>query len=161
MEVLAKLGFDWKVALANLVNFLIIYYLLRNVVFKKLGAAIKERREKIQTGLEDAEKAKQALVVADEEKEKIITAGHKQVEEMLVSAEDKKKAIVNSAKDEAEEEARKVRETSRKELEALTEKQSQEIKQKAVDLVIAGMEKVLKEEIDEKKSEKLIKNLVG
>ncbi|MCC7470036.1 MAG: F0F1 ATP synthase subunit B [Bacteroidetes bacterium] len=161
MEVLAKLGFDWKVALANLVNFLIIYYLLRNVVFKKIGNAIKERREKIQAGLEDAEKAKQALVVADKEKEKIITDGYKQVEEMLVLAEDKKKSIINSAKGEAEEEAQKIKESSRKEIEILAEKQSKEIKQKAVDLIISGMEKVLKENIDEKKSEKLIKNLVG
>lgn len=161
MEVLAKLGFDWKIALANLVNFLIIYYLLRNVVFKKLANAIKERREKIQAGLEDAEKAKQALVVADEEKEKIITDGYKQVEEMLVLAEDKKRSIINSAKGEAEEEAQKIKESSRKEIEILAEKQSKEMKQKAVDLIISGMEKVLKENIDEKKSEKLIKNLVG
>jgi F0F1-type ATP synthase membrane subunit b/b' len=84
MEVLAKLGFDWKVALANLVNFLIIYLLLRNVVFKKLGNAIRERREKIQAGLDDAEKAKTALIMADHEKEQILNDGHLKVKELLV-----------------------------------------------------------------------------
>lgn len=160
MEVLAKLGFDWKVALANLVNFLIIYYLLRNIVFKKIGNAIKERREKIQAGLEDAEKAKIALVDADKTKEKILSDGHKEVRSLLEDAETKKRSIVNSAKNEARIEAEKVKQESVREMEALAEKQTQEIKKKSVELIISGMEKMLKEEIDAKRSEKLIKNLV-
>jgi F-type H+-transporting ATPase subunit b len=160
MEVLTKLGFDWKVALANLVNFLIIYYLLRNIVFKKIGAAIKERREKIQAGLDDAEKAKIALVDADKTKEQILSDGHKEVRSLLEDAEIKKRSIVNSAKDEARIEAEKVKQESVREMERLAEKQTQEIKQKSVELIISGMEKVLKEEIDAKRSEKLIKNLV-
>jgi F0F1-type ATP synthase membrane subunit b/b' len=43
----------------------------------------------------------------------------------------------------------------------LAEKQAHDIKQKSVDLIISGVEKVLKEEIDAKKSEKLIKTLVS
>jgi F-type H+-transporting ATPase subunit b len=134
MEVLAKLGFDWKVALANLVNFLIIYLLLRNVVFKKLGNAIRERREKIQAGLDDAEKAKTALIMADHEKEQILNDGHLKVKELLVDAEAKKTAIIDSAKVLAESEARKIKEDSMREIEALAEKQAHDIKQKFVDL---------------------------
>lgn len=45
-SVLSKLGFDWQVALANLVNFLIVYFLLKKVVFNKLRDAILERKRK-------------------------------------------------------------------------------------------------------------------
>lgn len=161
MEVLEKLGFDWKVALANLVNFLIIYYLLRNVVFKKLGQAIKERREKIKEGLDDAEKAKTALIMANHEKEKILAEGHMEVKEILVGAEATKTSIIDSAKIEAEAEARKIKEDSMREIESLAERQAKEVKEKSVDLIISGMEKVLRSEIDQKKAEKLVKDLIA
>lgn len=161
MEVLQKLGFDWKVALANLVNFLIIYYLLRNVVFKKLGNAIKERREKIKEGLDDAEKAKTALIMANHEKEKILAEGHMEVKEILVGAEATKASIIDSAKVEAEAEARKIKEDSMREIESLAERQAKEVKEKSVDLIISGMEKVLKSEIDSKKAEKIVKDLIA
>ncbi len=161
MEVLGKLGFDWKVALANLVNFLLIYYLLRNVVFKKLGSAIKERREKIKEGLDDAEKAKTALIMANHEKEKILAEGHMEVKELLVEAEATKSSIIDSAKVEAEAEARKIKEDSMREIESLAERQAKEVKEKSVDLIISGMEKVLKSEIDAKKAEKIVKDLIA
>lgn len=161
MEVLEKLGFDWKVALANLVNFLLIYYLLRNVVFKKLGSAIKERREKIKEGLDDAEKAKTALIMANHEKEKILAEGHMEVKELLVEAEATKSSIIDSAKVEAEAEARKIKEDSMREIESLAERQAKEVKEKSVDLIISGMEKVLKSEIDAKKAEKIVKDLIA
>lgn len=161
MEVLGKLGFDWKVALANLVNFLLIYYLLRNVVFKKLGNAIKERREKIKEGLDDAEKAKTALIMANHEKEKILAEGHMEVKELLVEAEATKSSIIDSAKVEAEAEARKIKEDSMREIESLAERQAKEVKEKSVDLIISGMEKVLKSEIDAKKAEKIVKDLIA
>lgn len=161
MEVLGKLGFDWKVALANLVNFLLIYYLLRNVVFKKLGNAIKERREKIKEGLDDAEKAKTALIMASHEKEKILADGHMEVKELLVEAEATKSSIIDLAKVEAEAEARKIKEDSMREIESLAERQAKEVKEKSVDLIISGMEKVLKSEIDAKKAEKIVKDLIA
>lgn len=161
MEVLGKLGFDWKVALANLVNFLLIYYLLRNVVFKKLGSAIKERREKIKEGLDDAEKAKTALIMANHEKEKILAEGHMEVKELLVEAEATKSLIIDSAKVEAEAEARKIKEDSMREIESLAERQAKEVKEKSVDLIISGMEKVLKSQIDAKKAEKIVKDLIA
>jgi len=99
-DVLGNLGFDWKVALANLVNFLIIYYLLRNVVFKKLGHAIKERQEKIQKGLDDAKKAESALVMAESEKEEILKKAQKESKNITEEADKKAKVIISDSKKE-------------------------------------------------------------
>ncbi len=159
MEVLSKLGFDWKVALANLVNFLIIYYLLRNVVFKKLGAAIKERREKIQGGLDDAEKAKTALMMAENEKERILTDGHQEAKNIVLSAQISGEEIIEKAKIDAESEAHKIKQDTLKEIEILREHQKDEIKAKAIDLVVSGVEAVLKKQIDASVAEKMIKDI--
>ncbi len=157
-DVLGKLGFDWKVALANLVNFLIIFWLLRNVVFKKIAATIKERREKIQAGLDDAEKAKTALMMAEHEKDRILGDGHIAVKDMLFGAESRKAEIIESAKVEAESAARTIKESAMKDIEALAERSAAEIKNHAVELIIGGVEKIIRDKIDPKYVEKMIKS---
>jgi len=69
--VLSKLGFDWQVALANLVNFLIVYLLLKKVVFNKLRDAILERKAKAEEGVRLREEAKLIHKEAEDIKDKM------------------------------------------------------------------------------------------
>ena len=80
--------------------------------------------------------------------------------DLVLSAESRGEALVESAKVDAEAEAHKVKQAAIKELETLREHQTIEIKEKSVDLVIAGVEAILKEKIDEKKSAEMIKGLL-
>ena len=58
LDVLNNLGFNWHVALANFVNFLIILYILNVFIFKKIRKQISHRDGIIKQGLTDAEQAK-------------------------------------------------------------------------------------------------------
>lgn len=159
-EVLGKLGFDWKVALANLVNFLVIYYLLRNVVFKKLGNAIKQRQEKIKQGLDDAEKAKQSLVDASQRKEELIKEAYKDSQEIIGSAKEERNKIVAHAAEEADKEASKIRQHAVHEADMILKKADEDLTEKAATLVLMGVEKVLKENMTQGVNEKYIKSIL-
>lgn len=159
-EVLGKLGFDWKVALANLVNFLIIYFLLRNVVFKKLGSAIKERREKIQEGLDNAEKAKGALVEAGARKDELIREAYRDSQEIIGNAKEERNKIIAGASEEAEKEASKIRQGALHEADLIMKKADEDLTDKAVTLVISGIEKTLKQEMTEARNETYIKSIL-
>lgn len=159
-EVLGKLGFDWKVALANLVNFLIIYYLLRNVVFKKLGNSIKARQEKIQQGLDDAEKAKTALVEASSRKDELIKEAYKDSQEIIGNAKEERNKIIAYASEEADQEAVKIRQGALHEADMIIKKADKDLGQKAANLVLSGMEKVLKEKLSEDVNEKYITSIL-
>lgn len=160
-NILEQLGFDWKVALANLVNFLIIFYLLRNVVFKKIGIAIKERQDKIKKGLEDAKLAEEALLLAESEQEKIIKEAHK--ESRLIADQAKKEAL--EAKEKtlklAEKEAEEIKAKKLLEIERYKEEENKKMRLAYVDLVVAGVERVTIKNIDKKSSEELISSLVS
>jgi len=159
-EVLGKLGFDWKVALANLVNFLIIYYLLRNVVFKKLGNAIKERQEKIKQGLDDAEKAKQSLLDASQRKEELIKEAYQNSQEIIGNAKEERNKIVAHASEEADKEAAKIRQHALHEADMILKKADEDLTEKAATLVLSGVEKVLKENMTQDVNEKYIKSIL-
>lgn len=64
-EILQKIGFDWQVALANLINFLIILFLLKKFAFKPIGKIIKDRQDRIDDGLTKAQEADARLKEVD------------------------------------------------------------------------------------------------
>ena len=67
MELLAKLGVDWKLLLAQVVNFTVLLAVLSLFVYRPLLRLIDERRERIRKSMEDAENIAH-------EKERIIQA---------------------------------------------------------------------------------------
>lgn len=85
-------GIDAKVIIAQGINFLIVAFLLWKFAFKPVMATMAEREAKIAQGLADAEKAKQQLESAEQEKAA-------KLQEANVSAQ----AIVTEARTQAEE----------------------------------------------------------
>ncbi len=102
LNTLSSVGFDWHIALANFVNFLIVFVVLYKLVFKKLGATLTSRAKKIEAGLDDAAKGHHLLATAEEEKKKLIKEAEdkhlKIVEEAEVQADHLAKEIIHDAK---------------------------------------------------------------
>lgn len=118
-SVLDKLGFDWQVALANLVNFLIIYFLLKKVVFDKLADAINERKQKAQANVAlrselDQEKASLEIFKESQaqelfrERTAVLSQAQKQKQEILTEAEQQARFIAQKAEADAEKEKEKI-----------------------------------------------------
>ena len=108
LDILQKIGFDWQVALANLINFLIVFYLIKRFFLKKITTVIDERKQKIQEGLEDAEKSKSLMLEAENEKSAILKEANQKVGEILKSAETRGEEIVAKNKIEGEKSREKI-----------------------------------------------------
>jgi len=145
LEILGKIGFDWQVALANLVNFLIIFILLRAFVFKSLAKAIRDRNTKISDGLKNAEDALLARDKAEVDKNKIITDAHREAGEIIkeIQTESENRRLALVAKAEAE--AQAIIEQGKKVLEVEKAKMIAEAKTELAGLVIHATEKVLED----------------
>lgn len=116
LNILGSVGFNWHVALANFINFLIILFILNKFFFGKIGKTINTRHEIIEKGLSNASDAEKALANAEEEKKKIVKEakieGHGIVEEAKGNAQ----ALAETIKKEAEDEAQsKLDEIAKKE----------------------------------------------
>ncbi len=117
LNILGSLGFNWHVALANFVNFLIILFILNKFFFGKIGKVIQTRHDVIERGLSQASDAEKALAHAEEEKKKIVKEARKEGQEIIASAEVNATALAESIASEADAEA------ARK-LEAIAEKEA-------------------------------------
>lgn len=160
LEILGKIGFDWKVALANLVNFLIIFFILKKYAFRPIGKTIKERQDKIDKGLSDAKKAEYALNTANVKKKEIIHSARDQAQKIVSSGDNEKKNIIRGAKDEAEKERENIIRNAKKD--AMKEKKNAEdlFNKEASALVVSGIEKMVKSYVSAGKGEDIIKAMV-
>ena len=89
-QLFAAFGIDWKLLIAQAVNFGVLFVLLTYVLYKPTMKMLDERRAKVAQGVKDAEAAEKKLKEAD-----ATVAG------VLKSAEGEAEGIVASARENA------------------------------------------------------------
>lgn len=160
IDALAKIGFDWRVALANLVNFLIVFWLLKRFVFAPMQSKLKERKEAIEKGIEDAQIAERDRVMAKEKYEETVKEARVEATAIVSDAREKEKAIVSEAQGKAEEEARRIKSETEVSIEKERSRMQEDIRKSTAEMIVSGVEKILKEEVDEKKNEEIINSVI-
>lgn len=145
-EILHAFGIDGRLIVIQIFNFAILagalWYFLYTPVLKLLN----EREAKVKKGIEDAEKAAQALTEADTEKAAIISEARSEaatiVQKGTKHAEEKQTAIIS----EAQEKAQRQLEQAKLQAEELKAKALKESEAEIAKLAILGAEKVLRSE---------------
>ena len=89
MELLTKLGIDYRLLIAQFVNFLILFLILRLFVFKPVLKILKDRQKKVKASLLKAEKIEQEWEKFKQAKESKLKQLRQQEEEILKVAEQK------------------------------------------------------------------------
>lgn len=143
LSILAKIGFDWQVALANLVNFLIILFILRKYAFEPIKKAILNRQKIIDLGLENAKLAETDRVMAEELKTSILKDARIKADEIVRDANRKAEDIIVKAKDQAMLEKNAIIIEGNKEIEKRGKEMDSKFREKSADMILLGLEKVL------------------
>ena len=108
MELLKNFGFDPVLLSAQVINFLIILFVLKRFLYKPLLDMLKKRQKTIEEGLKQAEEARITLESAEEKEREILKKARITADSML-----------EEAKKEAETQAKKIEEEAKKEAESI------------------------------------------
>lgn len=118
-ELLQNLGIDWRLLIAQAINFLIVLWLLNRFVFKKIISYLEDRKNKIEQGLELTEKAKREIQQISEARQREIKKTKEEADRILSearnSASEKEKVVLSSARSEAEKMMLKAKDQAEKE----------------------------------------------
>ena len=146
MESLGKLGLDPLHLVAQVVNFLIIAWIIYRFLLKPLLATMNTRREKIAQGLADADKAKAALEEAAQERDRILQEASAEAFRLLQNAREEaerlRTAALERAGHDAErviEEARGVIDLERQEMERAVQGLSLRLSGRILEKVVQGL----------------------
>ena len=146
METLGQFHLDWFHLAAQVVNFLIIAWILNRFLIRPVMATMKERREKIARGLEDADKARAALEQASRERDKMLQEASAEAFRLLQNARDEAERLRVAALDRAAadadrlvQEARASMALERQEMEKAVQGLSLELSGKILESVVEGL----------------------
>src|SRR5882724_11377843 len=113
IELIEKFGIDWRILLAQVVNFIVVLIVLGKFVYKPVMKMLNKRREDIEHGIKSAKEAEEKLRDADnmrlrtekEAKEQAFQVISKaeadaglRSDELLKQASEKRDTVVGQAK---------------------------------------------------------------
>ncbi|NCC70103.1 ATP synthase F0 subunit B [bacterium] len=161
IEILSKVGFDWRMALSNLVSFLIVFFILKKYAFEPINKILKTRRSKIEEGLENAKIATENFLKSEENYNLKIEHAKKDSTLIIDKARKAGDEIIKNYTKQAEEKTVKIIEDARKEINKEKELAKKEIKEEIISLSLFITEKLLSENIDKEKNIKIINEFLN
>ena len=162
-SILTTFHVDWKLLIAQAINFGVVALVLWWFGFKPLAKLLEGRAEKIEKGLNDAKEAESRLSQAEAEAKNIILKARQEGDARLVAAAEAAAKIRADELTAAKAEVEKTIATGKLALLAEKEEILSSIRGEAAGLVVAASKQVLKDvgnkDVNEALAEKVIKSI--
>ncbi|HEY4510503.1 MAG TPA: F0F1 ATP synthase subunit B [Candidatus Paceibacterota bacterium] len=156
-EFIEHFGVNGKLFLAQVVNFILLLYVLRRFAYKPILRVLKVRREEIEKGLRYTDEAEEKLKKVFQEKEIILQETRREALNMVNDAEDIGKSRKEEIIKEAENKSEAIIQTARKSIEEEKAKMRDEVYRDAEEFLAMGVMKVLGKMSPEERDKILIR----
>ncbi len=144
-EIATRIGFDVKVFIFNLINFLILAYLLKKFFFDKIMRIMRLREKEIQEGIALKNKAQEELNTITKQKEAILIETEKKAQAMLDEARAQSKEETEKLRMETIAMTAQLKEQQKAQLEAEKANMLRDFKNHATDLVIKTAQTIIRQ----------------
>lgn len=150
---IAALGIDLKILIAQLVNFLLLYFLLSKFAFGPLGKILEERRKRVEESEKRAQEIEQEKISLDETVKKTMADAKREAQEIISRGQESIKKETALAKKNTEERAATLLMATKKEIDAMKKSTKQELAREIGLLVVKATEKVVQKNINDREKD--------
>ena len=156
MEGFASLGVNLPLLVVFVVNFIVLFVLLRLFLYKPVMKMLDERTKRTKDAMDLAEATKKEFEQAKGEVQREIEKGRQEAQAIIAQSIQVGERLKEESRQEATKQAQAIVDRTRSELEAERDKIVGDLRREFVDISIAAAEKVIKETLDREKHRKLI-----
>lgn len=154
------MGLDWKMFLSQLINFGIVFFILKKFAFLPIQKMLLKRKEKIDKGLEDADKAASEMEMAQLKYDEKVDKARLEANKIIAEGEKQRKEIVAQAQKEAKLEADKIVKQGEQKNQQERKEMIEEVKKQAVDLSLLATGKILGRKLSDKENRKFVEEII-
>ncbi|MEZ4656418.1 MAG: F0F1 ATP synthase subunit B [Caldilineaceae bacterium] len=149
-EVFAKLGINGPLLISQIVNFTILLFILRALLYQPILGMLQQRRERIAQSMKDAERVSVAAQEAEQEKAGILDAARREAQEIRAQASRDAEKIAQEVRSRADQEATDIRMRAQQEASSQVENALADVNKQVAELAIQATEKLLGRELENK-----------
>lgn len=157
---MSDFGVQPVLLLAQIVNFLVLLFILKKLLYKPILKVLEERKQTIVQSLKNAEEIEKKLAKTAEEEEKRILKAAKEGEKIIKEAQDMAVLLIEEGKIKAETLAEQVLQDARNQALLEGEKIKKEMREHLSGFVMLALEKVTGKVINKEDQKKLIEDTV-
>lgn len=160
MSILHILGIEPKVILIQILGFLFLFFVLKKFLFGRVGEFLEKRKQEIKENYEKIERESKELESLKKEYQAHLLNIEEEIKEKLVSSIKEGEKLKQEIISQAREEAVKIIEKGKKEIEIEKEKTLMSLKEDIVNLTITALNRIIPEILDEEKHRVLIREFI-
>lgn len=150
----------WTI-LWTVINILLLYFVLKKILFKPLSKVIEKRQALIQGNLDDADKAKTEANALKAQYESSISSAKEDARKIISDADVRSKKMIESSRRAAAEEAESMKANAKKEIERERKEALDGAKGEIATLALDAASKVLSRNVTSKDNDKIIEDFLS
>lgn len=143
------------------IAFFVFVWFCMKYVWPPITGALEERQKKIAEGLESADRAAKDLELAQERASALLKEAKSDSASILDQANKRANQIVEEAKEQAREEGQRMIAGAQAEIEQEVNRAKEQLRAQVASIAVAGAEKILESEVDEKAHQDLTEKLAA
>lgn len=155
MEFLEKLGIDYRLLIAQILNFAILLLVLRRFAYKPIIRVLEKRRQAIAASLANVKALERRVAEGEREREERLRQTQQEASLIVAQARQQGEELHEKILTSAQAEADAVRRAAAAEARQLKEHALDEARAELANLVVTAAGRVLHEKLDEKKDREL------
>lgn len=160
MDVLHNFDIEWQLLVAQIINFLVIFYLLKRFLYKPIFGVLKKRKETIKEGLEKAEDGKKALDEALVKEKKIIKDAQETAKKIISDAREQGTLVAKEIEERAKRQTDRMLEEARVQIDLEVKAAEGQLNKHIAEISISMLKKSLTNVFGEKEQSEIITKAV-
>lgn len=155
------LGINLPALIASIVNFLILFFVLRMVLFKPIMGMLDERRERIAEGLNAAETARAEAAQSEANIQAQLQEARVQGQEVVANAQQVATRLQAEARDQAERDREELTRRARQEIQLERDRAIADLRSEFADVTVRAAEKVIGQSVDRDAHQRIIEETLA
>jgi F-type H+-transporting ATPase subunit b len=161
MEILKNFGVQPTLLFGQIVNFLIILFLLRKFFYGKILKILDDRKKTIEESLKNADLIELRLKETEEKSTKILNEAQNQAQKIILEAKMQADQVAKQASADARKTIDAAVLSARSQIEAQKQKMEDELQEQTLTLVTKVVQKILSRNLKETERNDLTKQALG
>jgi F-type H+-transporting ATPase subunit b len=159
-ELFGKLGIDWKLLIAQVVNLAIVFWVLKRFAYKPILQVLERRSQRIAQSMRDATAVAQERKGLVAEKERMLSEARAESGRITDTARKDAEAYLDRTKQEARADTEKMKTDAKKDIARMKDAIVDETRGDLADLIMLATEKVVRIKLDHVEDRRMIEDVV-
>jgi len=160
MEIFNTFGINWTLTIAQIVNFLVVLYVLKRYLYKPLFNVLKKRQDLAKESIKNAEDSQKALEKAKEQEEKIIKQAHETAQQIVSDAREQSASILKDSEAQTKQKTDQMIKTAKEQIELEKVETEAQLNKYVMNLSVELLRKTLPTILTEKEQSEIINKTI-